>query len=208
MTDVDTAVRAIGDRTSNAQLMVDCRDLGYLNETSYVVDVTYGLGRFWKLWEPPMLLGTDIDPNKSPAGVSVDFRDTGYLPGEFDTVVFDPPYKFSGTSRVSSDPGYGIGAYMSPNDRMTMIFQGVTEASRIVKPGGYVLVKCQDQVVSGKVVWQTHSIVEFARRLSVALVLQDMLHVVSYRPQPAGTRQLHARRDYSTLLVFKKEGKQ
>lgn len=34
--------------------------------------------------------------------------------------------------------------------------------------------------------------------------LVDELHVRGYRQQPPGRSQKHARRDYSTLLVFKK----
>lgn len=198
----DTAVRAIGARTNNAELMVDCRELGYVTDDDYVADVTYGLGRFWNLWTPPMLCASDIDAAKSPSGESVDFTALPYTAGEFDTVVFDPPYKLSGTSRVSSDPGYGIGRYMPLQDRMNLIMAGVDEAARVVRDGGHVLVKCQDQVVSGKVVWQTHDIVEYASFCRLDLV--DMLHVQAYRPQPEGTAQIHARRDYSTLLVFKK----
>ena len=203
----DTAVRAIGKRTNNAQLMLDCKALGYLSDDDYVADVTYGLGRFWNDWTPPMLIASDIDPEKSPSGTSIDFRSTPFGCGEFDVVVFDPPYKLSGTSRVSSDPGYGIGKYMPLADRMDLIFDGVSECARIVKDDGLVLVKCQDQVVSGRVVWQTHEVIEKAGFDRLDLI--DMLHVQAYRPQPEGTRQIHARRDYSTLLVFSKmkEGK-
>jgi len=200
----DSAVRAIGTRTNNAQLMADCNRLGYITDDDYVADVTYGLGRFWKDYCPPMLVASDIDPEKSPSGMPIDFRSTPFASEEFDVVVFDPPYKLSGTSRVSSDPGYGIGRYMPLKDRMDLIFDGVSECARIVRDDGLVLVKCQDQVVSGKVVWQTLDIVEYASFCRLDLI--DMLHVQAYRPQPAGTAQLHARRDYSTLLVFKKMG--
>jgi len=200
----DSAVRAIGTRTNNAQLMADCNQLGYITDDDYVADVTYGLGRFWKDYCPPMLVASDIDPDKSPSGESIDFTALPYTANEFDVVVLDAPYKLSGTSRVSSDPGYGIGKYMPLRDRMNLIFAGVDECARVVRDDGLVLVKAQDQVVSGKVVWQTLDIVEYASFCRLDLI--DMLHVQAYRPQPAGTAQLHARRDYSTLLVFKKIG--
>ena len=202
-TEVDNkTVRAIGDRKSNAALIADCHRLGYLKADDLVADVTYGLGRFWTYWAPDALLASDLDPLKSPCGLSVDFTDLPFETDELDAVVFDPPYKFSGTSQVASDAGYGIGAYLSPDDRMELIFAGVAEAARVARPGGKVFVKCQDQVVSGRVVWQTLEIAEFAGFQSLDLI--DMLHVSSYRPQPAGRRQLHARRDYSTLMVFEK----
>jgi hypothetical protein len=195
-------VKAFGDRTDNATLITDCAQLGYLNKDDMVADVTYGLGRFWTSWSPDILLASDLDPIKSPCGLSIDFTDLPFETDELDAVVFDPPYRFAGTSRMSSDAGYGIGAYMPTAERMDMIFAGVAEAARVTRPGGKVFVKCMDQVVSGKVVFQTLEIAEFAAFHRLDLI--DMLHVASYRPQPTGRRQVHARRDYSTLLVFEK----
>ena len=202
MTTNDTAVRAIGTRRTNAELIADCAKIGYLKKDDMVADVTYGLGRFWDAWSPDILLASDLDPVKSPCGLSVDFTDLPFADNELDVVVFDPPYRFAGTAKLSSDAGYGIGAYMPTAERMDMIFAGVAEAARVTRPGGKVLTKCQDQVVSGKVVFQTLEIAEFAAFHRLDLI--DMLHVASYRPQPAGTTQWHARRDYSTLLVFEK----
>jgi hypothetical protein len=199
---MSTVVKAFGDRTDNATLIADCAQLGYLKKDDMVADVTYGLGRFWKVWSPDILLASDGDIDKSPCDVAVDFRALPFSDNELDAVVFDPPYRFAGTSRMSSDAGYGIGAYLSPADRMELILDGVAEAARVVRPGGKVFVKCQDQVVSGKVVFQTLEIAEYAAFVRLDLI--DMLHVQSYRPQPAGRRQVHARRDYSTLLVFEK----
>ena len=44
---------------------------------------------------------------------------------------------------------------------------------------------------------------DHARALGLELV--DVLHVQGYRKQPPGRRQIHARRDYSTALVFRTE---
>jgi hypothetical protein len=65
----------------------------------------------------------------------------------------------------------------------------------------FLLVKCQDQVVSGAKVWQTRLVADFVER-HLGFVLDDMLHVQGYRPQPQGRRQIHSRGDYSTLLIF------
>lgn len=65
-----------------------------------------------------------------------------------------------------------------------------------------LLVKCQDQVVSGRVVWQTKQVAE---ALGDTMRLVDELHLPSYRPQPDGVKQVHARRNYSTLQIYKTE---
>lgn len=79
----------------------------------------------------------------------------------------------------------------------------LTDTDVVLKPGGMLLVKCQDQVCSGKVRWQTIEFAGHAVELGSRLV--DQLHLPSYRPQPAGRRQIHARRNYSTLLVLRKD---
>ena len=65
-----------------------------------------------------------------------------------------------------------------------------------------LLIKCQDQVVSGAVRWQTRIFADHAEAQGFQLV--DALHVQGSRPQPDGRRQVHARRDYSTLLVLER----
>jgi hypothetical protein len=189
---VSAEVRAIGDRTSNAELMADCARLGYV--TGYVLDMTYGLGRFWKLHRPEHMVTNDLDAELE-ADWAFDFTAMPFGADAFHTVVFDPPYKLNGTGGSHpSDKGYGVADSLSVESRMRLIFDGVTEGARMLAPGGHLLVKCQDQVVSGHKVWQTHDIATHAT-LNLNLRLIDILR---------GRRQLHSRGDYSSLLVFKK----
>lgn len=203
-------VRAFGSRTNNAQLMADCAELGYLD--GHVLDLTYGLGRFWKIYRPEDQIGelqpktvlytNDLDP-KTKAQTHHDFTDmpTSWT-GLFDAVVFDPPYKLNGTGGSHpSDKGYGVDwDYLPVDEKMDLIYRGFAEAVRLSRR--FVLVKCQDQVVSGKKVWQTDLITMHAMILTTRIRKRDVLHVQGYRPQPPGRRQVHARQDYSTLLVF------
>jgi hypothetical protein len=73
----------------------------------------------------------------------------------------------------------------------------------VLRIGGHLLVKCQDQVNGGKKRWQT---IEFANhgQTVLGMPLVDQFHLQSYRPQPNGTTQQHSRGNYSTLLVFRK----
>lgn len=192
---------AIADRKTNADLMVDCRELGYIN--GRVLDLTYGLGRFWSKWQPDNLFASDLDPEKSPIGFSMDFTATCYPDRYADTVVLDPPYKLNGRSTEEVDSQYGVaGAYTPADARHQLMRDGITEAARILKPGGRLLFKCQDQVSSGKVHWQTRTMADHGE--STGFLLDDMMFFPSYRKQPEGRRQVHARRNYSTLLVFRK----
>lgn len=201
-------VMAAGTWANNAELIRDAVvPLGYLRAEWRTLDPTYGLGRFWRLWRPDNLVASDLDPAKSPAGVPVDFRHLPHPDACFDAVVFDPPYKLNGTSTgkgaATCDEDYGVEKWMSLADRHQLITDGITEATRVLRPGGMLLVKCQDQVNGGKVRWQTRIFADHAETLGHRLV--DRFDLASYRAQPAGRRQLHARRNTSALLVLRLE---
>lgn len=202
-------ILAIGGYRNNAELIVAARDLGYIH--GRVLDPTWGLGRFWTLWMPDELVPLDLDPVKSPSGIPADFRDLRWArTGEFDTVVLDPPYKLNGRpgrgGPATSDSDYGVDKYRTADQRMQLIRDGITECARVLaprrrgRPRSHLLLKCQDQVNSGRVVWQT---IEFPQHAeTVGLRLVDRLDLVGGRAQPPGSRQQHARRNHSTLLVF------
>lgn len=195
----DDPIRAIGNRTDNAQLMLDCAALGYLPEP--VLDATYGFGRFWTKYRPTLLTTNDLE---TPADHAFDFRDMPFRIGEFETVVFDPPYKLNGTSTglgpSTLDVSYGVGgAYMNVAAKHEMMRQGLVRCARVSNQ--FVLAKCQDQICNGSLHMQSTMLQLAANRVGLPLV--DVLHVSGYRKQPEGRRQVHAHRDYSTLLVFK-----
>jgi hypothetical protein len=203
---------AMTDARTNAELIVQCRDLGYLHADWSTLDPTYGYGKFWTLWRPHSLTGSDINPAKSPIGWPIDFTKLELsrlisTMAPYDAVVFDPPYKLNGTSTgkgpAASDESYGVaGAQVRWQDRHQLIRDGITSCVRVLRPGGMLLVKCQDQVCSGQKRWQTREFADHAESLGCRLV--DMLHLPGGRKQPPGRRQLHALQNFSTMLVFTK----
>jgi len=205
-------VLSAGTWANNAELIRDAVvPLGYLRPEWLTLDPTYGLGRFWTLWQPGDLIACDLDPSRSDLG-PLDFRELHDVwPGPtFDAVVFDPPYKLNGTSTgkgaAASDQDYGVAQPATWQERHALILAGITSCTRVLRPGGMLLVKCQDQVCSGKVRWQTRIFADHAESLGHRLV--DRFDLASYRAQPAGRRQVHARRNTSTLLVFRLEGQE
>jgi len=196
-----TEIYAFGTRSNNAQLVADLVELGYIDLSQPILDPTYGYGRWWKDVQPEALTGCDIQPELSPYGRSVDFTDMPFEDGEFDAVLFDPPYKLNGSSHgFANDASYGVGNKkpVSIQNRYQLIFDGMSECARVSSRS--LIVKCQDQVSSGKVQWQSRTFADYGESLGFRLA--DMLFVSGSRKQPAGRRQIHARRDYSTALVF------
>jgi SAM-dependent methyltransferase len=195
-------VMAIGGWQNNGELIRDAASLGYL--PGLTLDMTHGLGRWWTKFRPDRLIGCDLEPAKA-RDVVADFRLLPWRDETFDTVVFDPPYKLNGQPTVAIDSPYGVHERATRDERHALMLDGFQEAKRVARRGGFVLVKCQDQVEGGKVRWQT-DMMTVAAGASFRKV--DALLMSSYRAQPDGRSQKHARRNYSTLLVFKKERSQ
>lgn len=198
--DAEREVWAIGRWNDNAEMIADVARLGYLD--GRVLDCTYGAGRFWRLWQPEILVATDLNPAKSPSVPDgVDFTAMPFPDRDFDAVVFDPPYRLNGTPDQDFDEGYGIDAYTSWQERMALILAGTAEAARVADRD--LLVKCQAQVVSGAVRWQDDEVTAVAVDAGFRKIDRFDLHY-SPRKQPKGRRQAHARRNHSTLLVFRR----
>ena len=192
-------VMAIDRWPTNAHLIADCARLGYLRSDWLTLDPTYGRGTFWKEWQPTVLFRADLNPLSEDVE-KLDFTLLPYPNRFFGAVVFDPPYKLNGTDQGEGER-YGVHHVATRDERMGLIRRGLIECARVLGDG-FLLVKCQDQVNGGKVRWQTLQIAEWARREGLGLV--DRFDLLSYRPQPEGRRQVHARRNASTLLVFKR----
>jgi SAM-dependent methyltransferase len=188
-------VLAVHAWRNNAELIADCARLGYLRADWRTLDPTYGRGGFWKLWRPDDLVAHDLKLD------GVDFRALPHADASFDAVVLDPPYKLNGTPTAAVDERYGVDVVDTRRGRMQLIIDGIDELARVLRPAGYLLLKCQDQVNGGKVRWQTRVFADHAERKH-GMRLVDMLHLLAYRPQPEGRRQQHARRNYSSLLIL------
>lgn len=193
-----TPVLAATEWSSNAELIADVARLGYLRKEWRTLDPTYGKGTFWKLWRPDLLIATDLAG--TPAHFAADFRQLPWPARYFDAVVFDPPYKLNGTDQGEGER-YGVHVYARWQDRIRLIIDGLAECIRVLGDG-YLLVKCQDQVCSGKVRWQTDIVTNECVANGLGKV--DRFDLLGGRPQPAGRSQIHARRNSSTLLVFKR----
>ena len=189
--------------TSNAQLIADCYELGYLD--GHVLDPTFGKGNWWTVWRPETLTAHDLDPER---GDGVDYRNLPEPDGTFDSVAFDPPYVSIGGRQTSGikdiHRAYGMAdTPKSPWGLFEYNTLGFAECVRVLKRGGAITYKSQDYISSGKFQPVTHWIITDALRRGLEYV-DRLEHTGSIRPQPPGRRQVHARRNLSTMLVFRK----
>lgn len=176
-------IYALSNATTNAELIENCAKLGWLNRSDLIVDGTYGLGNFWTRWSPERLIGLDIDPKRAK-DICCDFRSTPFEDASVDVYVLDPAFKENGQGGSHpSDVAYGVAdRWQGVGGRMHMLNEGIVEGARILKPGGRLLVKVMDQVVSAGLSWQTKEAWLFATSLGFTQV--DELILRSNTGQP------------------------
>ena len=179
---------------NNSDLIRDCWRLGYIGDR--VLDPTFGLGNWWKSYQPRHLITGDLHTR---ANIKLDFTALPFADQTFDTVAYDGPYKLNGTPTESADKPYGVHKYTRWQDRLGLLIRGQVECARVVKKGGFLLTKCMDQVVSGKVRFQSDILTNVCPLEKV----DELLFLTNPREQPH-TRQVHSRRNYSHLLVFQR----
>ena len=187
-----------------------------------IADVTWGKGVFWR-----NVPRDKYDLHASDIADGVDCRDLPYEDGSFDCVVLDPPY-MEGFYRRKGSQKAGSGthnafrdAYSNGDERngdrkntgaakyhgavTDMYFRAATEAWRVLRNKGVLIVKCQDEVSANKQ-WLTH--VEIINELErMGFYTKDLF--VTVRPNKPGVsrikRQVHARKNHSYFLVFVKK---
>lgn len=193
---------------NNADLIAEVARL-YIPEGSLVRDVTWGKGAFWKKLDTSRikLSGSDIDPAVATGDViQADFRSLPDGTGTADVVVLDPPY-IHNPGKHQTDSRYnnaGTTGGMSHNDIRQMYRAGMTEANRVLKPGGRLLVKGKDEIESGKQCWSQTELLMDA--MALGFYGKDLFILIPTSRTAMGrwTKQLHARKVHSFLWVFEK----
>ena len=199
----------------NAPVFADILHL-HVPKGARVADVTYGKGAFWKEIEPGdyTLLSSDLK-------TGVDCRKLPYEGGSIDAVVLDPPYMEGFFRRAESQlAGSGSHAafrerYASPAVQSTgpkyhaavvsLYIEAAMEAKRVLRRGGTLIVKCQDEVSANR---QHLTHVELVNAYAEMDFYAKDLFVLVRTNRPGVSRmkrQVHARKNHSYFLVFIKQ---
>ena len=172
---------------------------------STVADVTFGRGVFWKKVDPSAyrLLATDLQ-------TGTDCRHLPYVNESVDCVVLDPPFfTRRGKSRTHGDLENRYSAVQNGERKwhdavLELYCQAGQEAMRVLRPGGILITKCQDEVCSHK---QRLTHVEIINAYeAMGCYCKDLFVLIRRdRPRVRLKKQRHARKSHSYFLVFIKD---
>ena len=184
----------------------------YVKPGSIVADVTYGKGVFWR-----HIPADEYDLRATDIQDGVDCRKLPYGDGEVDCVVLDPPYMHSpgGTAHGAHTPfeehyrnnGTGNRTASKYHEAVLDLYRDAgSEAHRVLRDRGVLIVKCQDEVCSNR---QRFTHVEIMQAYDEIGYVAEDLFVVMRNNRPGvsrAVRQVHARKNHSYFLVFWKRG--
>lgn len=185
----------------------------YVPGGSRVADVTFGRGVFWRNVpkDQYQVLATDVR-------TGVDCRSLPYENESVDSVVFDPPYMHTpgGTAHVNHqnyENYYGNNVARNGSEKkyheavLDLYFLASHEARRVLKPEGIYIVKCMDEVCANQQrLTHVELINEFCRH---GFIIEDLFVLLRHnRPGVSRIlRQVHARKNHSYFLVFRKSAR-
>jgi len=185
---------------TNADLLADAFRI-FVPSGVTVADVTYGRGNFWRELDQTQyrVLKSDISP-RTPDTIRADFRCLPYPDNSVDVLLLDPPYAHGGKTMkqsITQPYGYSTGNHA---DVIQQYAQGIREAARVLRKRSLVMVKCQDEIESGKQCWSHIEIKDLLEAEGFEVV--DLLSLVQ-KSQPAMRvdYQKHARKNHSYLWV-------
>ncbi|MBI4210592.1 MAG: site-specific DNA-methyltransferase [Candidatus Diapherotrites archaeon] len=188
----------------------------HVPKKSVIADVTYGKGVFWKKVPDGnyIVKASDIQGG-------IDCRNLPYNDGEIDCIILDPPY-MEGLFRKSKEHLAGAGTHNSFREYysngeetnsgpkyhkavLDLYFKAGKEAYRSLRTDGTLIVKCQDEVSANR---QNLTHVEIINEYAKLGFYAKDLFVVVRTNRPGVSRiqkQVHARKNHSYFLVFRKE---
>lgn len=168
---------------------------------SFDYDSTYGKGNFYKEISEPKYR-SDRYP-QYPYVMGVDTRNIPFKDESLMSVVFDPPFVVG----PSDSPGIMrdmYGCFKNVPQLWEYYRDSILEFYRILKPEGFLVVKCQD-VVSGGKNWFSHVyIMNIA--YEIGFYPRDLFVLLAKNRvnSPNMVNQQHARKHHSFFWVFEK----
>lgn len=183
----------------NADLMLEVSRL-WIRPEDTVADVTYGRGVFWR--RIPGMPTMRFD-----AKLGDDCRSLPLGDESLDVVVFDPPYRPTHGSVGFANTGVGkayqvgVESLNTINDVLDLYREGIIEAERVLRPGGRVIVKCQDMSYGHRLHMVSMDVARIMEQSGLPVADHFILVNSGQISSTKWVRQERARRRHSVLWV-------
>jgi len=186
------------------------KDIIKLHTGNIECDVTYSKGNFYKhgIKEPKFKF--DIKPQTEDT-IQASADKLPVLSGTLKNIMFDPPFLATTGKSLEVDNKSNVmlkrfGVFSTEKKLFEFYTRVLKESYRVLKPGGYLVVKCQDKVSSGKQYFSHVYIMNEAEK--AGFYCKDLFVLLAKSRLVANWQiknQKHARKYHSYFLVFVKK---
>jgi len=190
--------------TSKDQDKILLNILSLIGEERFTLDPCYGKGNFYKNVPEP-LYKIDINGQNAPEG---DSRKLPFPDNSIKSIIFDPPFLATTRPSLKKDTGNIINkqfsVYPSEKELFEFYCDSLLEFYRLITQKGWLIIKCQDKVSSGKQYFSHIYIHNMA--LSLGFYPKDLFIYIKNNRIVADWQknQQHARKFHSYFWIFQK----
>jgi tRNA G10 N-methylase Trm11 len=196
-------IRSVSD--NQEEILISIRDLHCNGK--FDCDCTYGNGTFYKNIKRPELC-FDLEPLFTYVG-KASSTNLPLQTDSIDSLVFDPPFlTYIRSGREGNGKmvmGRRFAGYWTYDELMEHYTGTIMEASRVLKPKGKLVFKCQDIIHNHKMFCTHYNVINHAAQSGFRL--KDLFVLVANHRMPSPNRkgkQQHARVFHSYFLVFER----
>ena len=173
----------------------------YAKDDDTIIDITYGKGVFWRNVDTKKY---SFQPSDILTGINYNYLP--YMDNAIDMVIFDPPYMgHNGGKNYAVARNYQVDVPKYDKRYIEKLyFGGIDEACRVLRKKGILVVKCQDEIQSGKQRLNHIELIQYC--ISNGFIIEDIFILVQKNlPIMRHPYQLHARKNHSYFLVFRRK---